>query len=125
MRFCQLGDEGAKRLAQIFAGNNAAGIPLETLGLGVNAIGPNAAAALAATLGDCSACPLKTLGLYRNSVGDEGALALSEMVAQNKIALAQLFLGGNSIGNSGAIALAASLGRNTKLKVGEWNRIFE
>jgi hypothetical protein len=58
-------------------------------------------------------------------VGDEGALALSEMVAQNKIALAQLFLGGNSIGNSGAIALAASLGRNTKLKVGEWNRIFE
>lgn len=91
----------------------------------MNDIGPNGAAALAATLGDCSACPLKTLGLYRNSVGDEGALALSEMVAQNKIALAQLFLGGNSIGNSGAIALAASLGRNTKLKVGEWNRIFE
>lgn len=113
----QVGDKGAKVLAQIFSQNNAAKIPLETLGLGVNAIGATGAAALAHALEDCSDCALKTLGLYRNSVGDEGAAALASMVANNRIALSHLFLGGNSIGNRGAIALADSLKQNNKLKV--------
>jgi len=113
----QVGDEGAKMLAQIFAQNNAAKIPLETLGLGVNAIGTSGAAALAHALEDCSECALKTLGLYRNSVSDDGAVALAKMVTNNQIALSHLFLGGNGIGNSGAMALADSLKQNNKLKV--------
>ena len=115
----ELGDEGAASLARLFAKNNAAGIPLMTLGLGVNNIGPRGAAALAATLGECPSCPLKTLGLYRNNVQDEGAAALAGMVAKNKIPLSALFLGGNSVQNEGATRLAEALGTNNQLKVGK------
>lgn len=59
----QLGDEGAVSLSAMFAGNNHANIPLETLGIGVNNIGGIGATALATQLGDCTNCPLKTLGL--------------------------------------------------------------
>jgi len=112
-----IGDDGAIALAELFAGNNENGIPLETLGIGVNDIGAAGAAALAKTLGDCRACPLKTLGLYRNKVGDDGAVALSNMVAKNQVALSALFLGGNGVANRGAEMLAKALATNTQLKV--------
>lgn len=112
-----IGDDGAIALAELFRDNNKQGIPLETLGLGVNNIGAAGAAALAQTLSDCRACPLKTLGLYRNLVGDDGAVALSSMVANNHVALSALFLGGNGVGNRGAEALAGALATNTQLKV--------
>lgn len=59
----QLGDAGAVSLSEMFAGNNKANIPLETLGIGVNNIGGIGATALANQLGECTNCPLKTLGL--------------------------------------------------------------
>lgn len=103
---------------QLLRIKNANRIPLETLGLGVNAIGPAGAAALATALGSCPSCPLKTLGLYRNKMGDEGAAALAEhLVAPNQIGLHSLFLGGNDIGDRGAQALAAGLKSNTKLGI--------
>mmetsp|Transcript_6187 Transcript_6187/g.8003 ORF Transcript_6187/g.8003 Transcript_6187/m.8003 type:complete len:210 (+) Transcript_6187:81-710(+) len=101
----------------MFSGNNHAGIPLETLGIGVNNIGAMGAKALAKELGECSNCPLKTLGLYRNNVGDEGAIEMAKMVSKNVIALSSLFLGGNDVKNSGAVALGDALRTNTKLKV--------
>mmetsp|Transcript_31151 Transcript_31151/g.69962 ORF Transcript_31151/g.69962 Transcript_31151/m.69962 type:complete len:325 (+) Transcript_31151:217-1191(+) len=112
-----LGDNGAASIAEIFKNNNEAGIPLELLGLGVNAIGARGAGALAKTLGECPACPLKTLGLYRNDIGDEGAAAIAPMIKNNQIALSSLFLGGNGVKNGGAKALSDALPRNTHLKV--------
>ncbi|KAJ8607622.1 hypothetical protein CTAYLR_005768 [Chrysophaeum taylorii] len=131
---CNIGDQGAWRLAEALGKNTA----LRRIGLGRNGISDDGAAAIAASLkknillkelylhsnniSDDGAAELATvstldcLGLQKNLIGDAGAVAFAEHLRCSN--LRKLLLAHNRIGDEGARALATALGSsNCKLEL--------
>jgi phosphoribosylformylglycinamidine (FGAM) synthase PurS component len=105
-----LGDEGAKQIAQALTDPNAM---VQRLGLDDNKVGDDGAKAIAKVLKDNST--LQYLVLDNNNIGAEGARTLAKIL--NKSTLQKLYLSNNNITNGGAEAISQALKTNSTLKV--------
>jgi Ran GTPase-activating protein (RanGAP) involved in mRNA processing and transport len=97
-----LGDEGAKKLAEAVKESGT----MTTLGLSWNAICAEGAKALAEAVKESKT--MATLDLNSNYIGDEGAKALAEALAKSKT-MEMLNLTNNDLGHEGAKALVEAI----------------
>ena len=104
----RLGDSGVIALLDALSAEPAEA--LLALGLGVNGLGVNAAAALAAELSPSGRLTsLRELRLGGNPLGLGGALALAAPLAKASCRLSTLHLGSTAIGDAGGEAIALAL----------------
>ena len=105
-----IGDEGAKAIAQVLETNKT--LKLKILGLNKNNIGDEGAKAIAQVLETNTI--FDSLYLNENNIGDEGAKAIARVLKTET--LITLCLNENIIGDEGAKAIAHELERNTTLR---------
>ena len=108
LRGKQIGDEGAKAIAQAI--EKTPQIPLQQLDLSGNCICAEGAKAIAQAIEKTPQIPLQQLDLGCNRIGDEGAKAIAQAIEKTpQIPLQQLDLSGNYIGAEGAKAIAQAI----------------
>ncbi len=98
-----IGEEGAKRLADMLKVNSS----LKKLRLGLNEIGDAGAESLSDVLKVNQT--LHRLSLGGNKIGDEGAQSLADMIKVNSSLKVLDLFGNYEIGNNGAKYLASAL----------------
>ena len=103
-----LGTPGGHRLAACLRSNRI----VATYGFASNFVGPEAGAAIAASL-EATHCSVTSLDLRRNGLAS-GATALGAALAKN-LSLTTLLLGENELGPAGGIAVATGLRSNRSL----------
>jgi Ran GTPase-activating protein (RanGAP) involved in mRNA processing and transport len=112
--FINLGNDGAKKLAEVLSDNNNRTFALTHLNLNKNNIGDTGIEGLTGLLLLCPA--LSYLCLYGNNIGDTGANKLSEALCKNKNpTLSHIDLRSNNIGNIGAKSFASMLKQSSIL----------
>ncbi len=113
LRSCALGDAGLAALAQM-------DLPLETLHVDNNGIGP---AGIEALLHSPWAGKLVTLGIGSNPIGDRGGQALAK--ATSSTSLTRLYCENAGLTDRSAVALAQGLGARLEVLVLRANRLSD